>query len=358
MNFLKKKLKPLTSGLGTANQASNLPHARSTNKPNKATHNKDRDLEDDLYDEYVVEAPPHPSELLALGVDPSEIDVNDPDKLRELYNRAKELGQDKGTNSILLAKQRQKEQIEEKKKTREEWKIFDSITARADLVAKQSQKHIEQLQKASAVEQLKEPEYELRLSPDQVFKSTASVKVEKEANEWVDFGDSTDAAAVLVAAAKESEAQPNDEPELDEFGCPKQKRRPSQVVASEKIIVQNLLDDFGIDLRSPEEKARAEREQAAARRAADAAAAAAKATGQSKRQDIDLKAVARPRPRPHSAIEEDPFDTSHLAAAVPNILQQEDLLKVEDNNDDDGVEDVKSEPAKVFDPFDTSYVDI
>lgn len=175
MNYLKKKIKTTTGGVNNNNN----------------NNNKEKDLEDDLYDEYVVEAPPHPSELIALGVDPNEIDINDPDKLRELYKKAKEEGKDKQVNSVLLAKQRQKEEIEEKKKTKEEWKFFDSITARVEQAVKESQKTLDQLKETSTVEKLTQPEYELRLTADEVFKSSKTVKQEKSADNWIDFGEGT-----------------------------------------------------------------------------------------------------------------------------------------------------------------------
>lgn len=172
MNYLKKKIK----SPGTNN--------------NNSSNNNNKDLEDDLYDEYVVEAPPHPSELLALGVNPDEIDINNPDKLRELYRKAKEEGKDKQINSVLLAKQREKEEIEEKKKTKEEWKFFDSLTARVEQAVKDSQKTLDQLKDTNIIEKLSEPEYELKLSADEVFKSSSNnVKLEKSANQWIDFGE-------------------------------------------------------------------------------------------------------------------------------------------------------------------------
>ena len=46
------------------------------------------DEEEELYDEHIFEAPTHPSELLALGVDPAQIEANNPDKLRKLGTQA------------------------------------------------------------------------------------------------------------------------------------------------------------------------------------------------------------------------------------------------------------------------------
>lgn len=189
MNFLKKLKQPLTGPKG--------------NKQNNNHNNTDKDLEDDLYDEYVVEAPPHPSELLALGVDPNAAGVNLDEKLKELYSKSKTEGNKIACNSVLLAKQRQKEEIEEKKKTREEWKYFDSLTARVQQAVDSTKKTLDHLKESSAIDELTQPEYELKLSADELFKSSATVKQEKEgADNWVDFGEETDEKKKIAAAAE------------------------------------------------------------------------------------------------------------------------------------------------------------
>lgn len=360
MNFLKKKLKPLTSGL--TNAASNVTSNSHSNNKNDKT---DKDLEDDLYDEYVVEAPPHPSELLALGVDPTDIDVNDPEKLKELYRKAKEEGKDKKTNSVLLAKQRQKEEIEQKKKTREEWKFFDSITARVEQVVKDSQKTLEHLKESSAVDKLDEPDYELRLSADQLFKSSATVKQEKSANNWIDFSDEDN-------LKKEEEKKLQSEggtgaSDLDEFGCPKRKLSTDDSRSSEaqNFVVNELLNDFGIDLRPENQRKEKQLDQAKKAQPKD------KKDVSPPKIDIDLKAAARPRPRPTAPAsasaqetqkkdqakepEVDPFDTSFVATPSSNIDLFDTTEEIETPQQ---VEQPEQEPTRDLDPFDTSYVNL
>lgn len=359
MNFLKKKLKPLTSGLTSAatNITSNSQH------PHSRSDKGEKDLEDDLYDEYVVEAPPHPSELLALGVDPTDIDVNDPDKLKELYRKAKEEGKDKKTNSVLLAKQRQKEEIEEKKKTREEWKFFDSITARVEQAVKDSQKTLQQLKESSAIDKLSEPEYELKLSADQVFKSSATVKQEKSANNWIDFSEEENSKRKekekedQLKAAKNNSLTNNSEL-LDDFGCPRKGSQANSVkLESQNFIVEELLNDFGLDLRTADQKKASVAEKLSKSKQTKEEAEP------TKRLDIDLKQAARPRPKPStsqasgkekSVKEEqvdDPFDTSFVAATVAT----DSLLlgpAVEDEKQ------VQESPTRALDPFDTSFINI
>lgn len=350
MNYLKKKLKPLTAGLTASNNHTN----------------KQKDLEDDLYDEYVVEAPPHPSELLALGIEPSEIDVNDPDKLRELYKKAKEEGKDKKTNSILLAKQRQKEEIEEKKKSAEEWKFFNNLTLRVEQVVKESQKNLDQLKGSSAIETLAEPDYELRLTPDQVFRPTSTVKLEKEGeNSWVDFGDEDSNFKTDKSEGTAKDKQEEKE-EFDEFGCPKRKLSvvdgPS--IQAPSPVVDVLLEDFGIDLRTAEQRKAIEEKQRELERQqqlAKAREAKSKGPESPKKLDIDIKAAARPRPRPgkqqesektttSEPLEElDPFDTSFVAPPADSSS-----LMLEEPKE----EPKESEQPKVVDPFDTSYVNL
>lgn len=379
MNYLKKKLKPLTTGL--TNAATNVTAATgagsSSGRHNHNNrHNFDKDLEDDLYDEYVVEAPPHPSELLALGVDPTDIDVNNPEKLKELYRKAKEEGKDKKTNSVLLARQRQKEEIEEKKKTREEWKFFDSITARVEQAVKDSQKTLEQLKESSAIDKLTEPEYELKLSADEVFKSSQSVKTEKSAENWINFNEEDSSAA-----GKEKKP-PKEHQLLDDFGCAIERRRSSvQQVSSRKasaaavdnsnFVVEELLKDFGIDLRPADERKISEepkkREQVVEAPGSSESSKPPKA--EPKKLDIDLRVAARPRPRPTTAKteqpaapEEDPFDTSFVAEPVLFDEQGEkQLLGEEDPFDQPASASAKQqieEPARLLDPFDTSYVNL
>lgn len=377
MNYLKKKLKPLTTGL--TNAATNVTAATgagsSSGRHNHNNrHNFDKDLEDDLYDEYVVEAPPHPSELLALGVDPTDIDVNNPEKLKELYRKAKEEGKDKKTNSVLLARQRQKEEIEEKKKTREEWKFFDSITARVEQAVKDSQKTLEQLKESSAIDKLAEPEYELKLSADEVFKSSQSVKTEKSADNWINFNEDDSAAA-----GKEKKPSKEDQLLLDDFGCAIERRRSSvqQVSSSRKasaannsnFVVEELLKDFGIDLRSADERKISEepkkRDELVEAPAINESTKSPKADP--KKLDIDLKAAARPRPRPTTARaeqqvapEEDPFDTSFVAEPVLFDEKDEKQLFGEEDPFQQPAASVKpvEEPERVLDPFDTSYVNL
>lgn len=363
MNFLKKKLKPLTSGLtSAADYATNSHH-----KHNKNSNTGDKDLEDDLYDEYVVEAPPHPSELLALGVDPTEIDVNDPEKLKELYRKAKEEGEDKKTNSILLAKQRQKEEIEEKKKTREEWKFFDSLTSRIEQVVKDSQKTLEQLKETSAIEKLSEPEYELRLSADQVFKSSATVKQEKSANNWIDFNEEGSAEKGSTADKGETDNNTSNQ-ELDEFGCVRRNTltgTSAPLADAQNLIVEELFEDLGIDLRPAGKQNRAAQQQPVA---SQQVAVGSNPNIESRRQssssakNIDLKATARPRPRPNTATESvtaakaqepDPFDTSFVATTEP----VEAPLLGSNNEASIPVEQAPPSP-RVFDPFDTSYINL
>lgn len=230
MNFLKKKLKPLTSGSITTanlNQFGTGPGGQTKKGQTSGTHNNNRDLEDDLYDEYVIEAPPHPSELLALGVDPNEIDTGNPDKLRELYKKAIEEGKDKKTNSIFLARQRQKEELEEKKRTREEWKFFDSLASRVEEVVKTSQKNLDHWKESSTISQLTEPEYELRETADQVFKSVTTIKQEKGENDWIDFDEEGSEKVDLKAAARprprpRSQSATSDEPKQQQ----QQKQQP------------------------------------------------------------------------------------------------------------------------------------
>ena len=363
MNFLKKKLKPLTSGLtSAADFASNSHH-----KHNKNSNIGEKDLEDDLYDEYVVEAPPHPSELLALGVDPTEIDVNDPEKLKELYRKAKEEGKDKKTNSVLLAKQRQKEEIEEKKKTREEWKYFDSLTSRIEQVVKNSQKTLEQLKETSAIEKLSEPEYELKLSADQVFKSSSTVKLEKSANNWIDFEE--EESTKKEKANKSGEVKNIADQELDEFGCARRNTltgTSAPQLDAQNLIAEELFEDFGIDLRPTEKKKATQQQQAPANQQVVVGSTpnteSRRQSTSSAKLNIDLKATARPRPRANTAAETvtaakvqpepDPFDTSFVSAepvevSLPNS-SNEAVIPVEQ----------PLPSPRVFDPFDTSYINL
>lgn len=367
MNFLKKKLKPLTSGFIPAT-AGNVTTGSGSSKHNKAN----RDLEDDLYDEYVIEAPPHPSELLALGVDPTDIDVNDPEKLKELYRKAKEEGKDKKTNSVLLAKQRQKEEIEQKKKTREEWKFFDNLNARVEQVVKESQKNLEHLRESSAIDKLTEPDYELRLSADQVFKSSGTVKQEKSANNWIDFSEEDSSNRKGGGRAGEDSSKPKEGvEEFDEFGCPKSKRSPSEQAAiaeSQKYIVEELLEDFGIDLRTADQKKTQPLAKETAGPAVFVKDQVEKPAEPVKKLDINLKAAARPRPRPNagkaqpdSPNEPDPFDTSFAATSVEPSLLGDDPPgeKEEPSTIKEPIEQttqISSEPVRALDPFDTSYV--
>lgn len=399
MNYLKKKLKPLTTGLTNAatnvtasGAGSSSSFGRHNHHHNKQTnrHNFDKDLEDDLYDEYVVEAPPHPSELLALGVDPTDIDVNNPEKLKELYRKAKEEGKDKKTNSVLLARQRQKEEIEEKKKTREEWKFFDSITARVEQVVKDSQKTLEQLKESSAIDKLSEPEYELKLTADEVFKSSSHLlKQEKNANNWIDFGEDDDGKSGKGSKSEKKESKKEDNSLLlDEFGCPIERRRSSaqqqasglkttgdKAAEGQSYVVEELLKDFGIDLRSAEarklsEEAKKSKRQDKEETTQSGDSKSATETGP-KKLDIDLKAAARPRPRPAAAAqteqlatgqEEDPFDTSFVADPFAISVQEEKQLfgderDLRDEVKSDNITDI-AQSERVIDPFDTSHVNL
>lgn len=372
MNFLKKKLKPLTSGFN------NQSAANATGNQG-GHHNKD--LEDDLYDEYVVEAPPHPSELLALGVEPSEIDINDPEKLKELYRKAKEEGKDKKINSVVLARARQKEEIEEKKRTKEEWKFFDSLSSRVEQVVKESQKNLDHWKESSAVSELTEPDYELRQTADEVFRSVTAAKIEKGANDWVDFdeeGESKKLAKIKMADNKNDQETSG---ELDEFGCAR--RRGSSIVnANKNIVVKEILEDFGIDLRSAEERRafeakqrQAAEEEEARKRLAKTAQPVEPPQAVASKQD-EIKIVARPRPRPKSGDKEkietnesspakpqelDPFDTSFVAVTTPSLEQPTTTVTETNHNiNSDKSEPLakEPEPAKFVDPFDTSYVNL
>uniref|UniRef100_A0A6G1S8M2 Uncharacterized protein n=1 Tax=Aceria tosichella TaxID=561515 RepID=A0A6G1S8M2_9ACAR len=388
MNYLKKKLKPLTSGFN--NQAATTT---SGNQQQRGHHNKD--LEDDLYDEYVVEAPPHPSELLALGVEPTEIDINDPDKLRELYRKAKEEGKDKKTNSVLLARARQKEEIEEKKRTREEWKFFDSLTSRVEQVVKESQKNLDHWKESSAVSELTEPDYELRQTADEVFRSVTAAKLEKGANDWIDFDEDSGTSSKKKDQNNNKDNSTTNQEEggdFDEFGCPK-RRASSSVNESQNIVVKELLEDFGIDLRTAKQREALEKrqrqeeeEREKERKKLEAAAAAAAQLANSqpanKLDATTTKIVARPRPRPKNSKEEperqesssssnpakplelDPFDTSFVAAKTPELEQvvAAETIPTDTNNTkttkSEQTTDRKPEQAKFVDPFDTSYVNL
>ena len=322
MNFLKKKLKPLASTF-------------TSTSANSGAQNAGRDLEDDLYDEYIVEAPPHPSELLALGVDPEKIDVNDPDKLRELYRKAKEEGRDKQTNSVLLAKQRQKEELEERKRTGEEWKFFDSLSSRVEQAVKDSQKSLEVLRDRSAVNKLQEPDYELRQTADEVFRPASSVKAEKGANEWVNFGDQSEAKQQQQQREEPSEEEcnrdkDNNGQELDCFGCPKRK---TSLANTNQVAVESLLEDLGIDLRT-EEQRRAQASKRLKQNLSDG------------KQATTAELAASKANPGGQQVEVDPFDTSFLADDLrPVGGQKAGALKDE------------SEKG-MLDPFDTSYVNL
>lgn len=341
MNFLKKKLKPFTTGL-TTNTTSNS--------------NKNKDLEDDLYDDYVVEAPPHPSELIALGVDPSEIDANDPDKLRELYKKVKEKGKDKQVNSILLAKQREKEEIEAKKKTREEWKYFDSLTSRLDQVVQDSRKSLNQLKELSAIDKLNQDEIELPPSAYLEFKAPTPVrKVENKS----DQNNSKEGSSNNKKAAEDDKITPQEvdsESEFDEFGCPIRKLSIVEPVLTETAnhIAEELLEDFGIDLRSAEQKRALEEKQKVQELERARERSKVEVPLAPEKSKIAIKARPRPKPGAQQEItnqteikEEDPFDTSF----VPSI--GDDLLK-------ETTEETRTVPEspKIFDPFDTSYIKI
>lgn len=347
MNFLKKKIKPLTSGF-----INNSAHSS-----NKQQGKADQDLEDDLYDEYVVEAPPHPSELLALGIDPNEIDVNDPEKLKELYRKAKEEGKDKKTNSTLLARERQKEEIEQKKKTREEWKFFDSITARVEQVVKESQRTLDHLKESSAIDKLTEPDYELRLSADQVFTSSATVKAEKSANNWIDFSEESNSKK----ETDESSKTVADNLNIDGVSSRKTSLIDPAILESQNYIAEELLNDFGIDLRTAEQK-KASQQQAIKEKTEPEITK----TEVLQKTEIDLKAAARPRPRPRpnqattvevkekKGEEADPFDTSFISAPVDTSSL--DTVEKESNKTES--ENQVPISTRVLDPFDTSYVNL
>jgi hypothetical protein len=330
MNFLKKKLKPLTSGFNQSTAATSSTASSATTTSHSRTNQHKKDLEDDLYDEYVVEAPPHPSELIAL---------------RELYRKAREEGKDKKFNSVLLARQRQKEEIEEKKRTREEWKFFDSLTSRVEQVVKESQKNLNHWRESSAVSELTEPEYELRQTADEVFRSVTAAKLEKGANNWIDFDE--DAARAKAAKQKEQatagqDQQANPEEEFDEFGCPK-RRASSQVNETQNIVVKEILEDFGIDLRTAEQRKAFEKkqkeEEEKQRQLQATQARPPVLPGADSKPDKPEKIVARPRPRPKGAVQDnvdsnnnkadnhsvepqqlDPFDTSFVAPEVVGIV--------------------------------------
>lgn len=391
MNFLKKKLKPLTSGLTNTNQT-------TAGQGKRGGHTTSKDLEEDLYDEYVVEAPPHPSELLALGVEPTEIDVNNPDKLRELYEKAIEEGKDKKTNSVLLARQRQKEELEEKKRTREEWKFFESLTTRVEQVVKSSQKNLDHWKETSAIDQLAKPDYELRQTANEVFKPVTNSKIEKDANNWIDF----DEDQKNTSNNKEGErlvARSKDEKQVDEFGCPDERKATTLTGEGSTLVVDELLEDFGIDLRTEEQKRAIERKLEENRKEAEKAPAAAAAAQRAKLEvterkeqpesvasrggrAIDIRPAARPRPRPRPTpgsqeetssrgkqaqeLEVDPFDTSfvepvvagvkqnierdhHPLAAAASAIQNERLADL-------GANETRSGPF--VDPFDTSHVNL
>lgn len=362
MNFIKKRLKPLTSGLSSGFTTSN------TNARNKSERNQE-DLESDLYDDYVVEAPPHPSELLALGVDPTDIDVNDPDKLRELYKKAKQEGKDKKTNSILLAKQRQKEEIEEKKKTREEWKFFDSLNARVEEAVKNSQKTLSQLKESSAIDKLNEPDYELRLTADQVFKSANSVKQERSVNNWINFSEEADP----FGGDKGNIIQIEEEDPFGLGGSSKnkndkrvEKRGSFGQDNNQQLIVEELFEDLGIDLRPVDQR----RESPSP----SPSNSASKATA-SKQSGL----TARPRPKAGGCREEedtrdsaeasrlladDPFDTSFIETAIEKpeliggILTHNKGVHLEQGKICLGTEEEAKPAISPEDPFDTSYVNL
>lgn len=297
MNYLKKKLKPLTSGLSSVTSNITSSHSHQNNR-----HDKDEDLENDLYDDQVIDVPPHPSELLALGIDPTDIDVNDPDKLRELYRKAKEEGNDKKTNSVLLAKQRQKEEIEEKKKTKEEWKFFDSITARVEQAVKESQKTLEHLKESSAIETLAEPNYELRLTPDQVFKPAAAIKQERSAENWIDFNEGECDEASIIKL----------EENISRSKVPQEKQGEAISVLGN----QHLLDDLLKDTNPSSSPSSPTRER-------------------NIKSELPTEEV-------------DPFDTSFVLGAIE---KQESVLKETSHSREQAV-------AKSVDPFDTSYVNL
>lgn len=325
MNFLKKKLKPLTSGL-SSNQTS------STTK--KQTRKEEEDLESDLYDDYVVEAPPHPSELLALGVDPTDIDVNDPEKLRDLYRKVKEEGKEKKINSVLLAKQREKEQIEEKKKTREEWKFFDSLTARCEEAVKSSQKKLDELKESSAIESLSQPEYEFRDHSEPTTTTTIESKV-----------------AVVVEEEKKGLVE-EDILKLDEqdpFGfsistttntkslgsitqtAPIESHSTSDSEQQQQHIVEELFEDLGIDLRPSDQRAKSP---------------ITPSHLNSKEAKKTTKTTTTTTPI-NQLEEEDPFDTSF----IESVLEKPDKIE----------ETIESRLEAKFsnvDPFDTSFVNL
>lgn len=305
MNFLKKKLKPLTSGLSSV--TSNL-----SSHPNSKHNKDDEDLDSDFYNDQVVDVPPHPSELLALGVDPTDIDVNNPDKLRELYRKAKEEGRDKKTNSVLLAKQRQKEDIEEKKKTAEEWKFFDSITARVEQVVKESQKTLEQLKESSAVETLAEPDYELRLTPDQVFRPVSPAKQERSANNWINFEEDRQVGDIIKI-------------EPDPFGLVSQQassgKQQKQIEQPQRTGNQNLLDDL-LDDFSPVPKQSAQ-----------------VTTNTVKKVELDKPEAASKT----AGNIDDPFDTSFVQDPIEKANTFKEGLELSET---------------IVDPFDTSFVNL
>lgn len=310
MNFLKKKLKPLTSGL--------------SNSQSKQTNQK-QDLESDLYDDYVVEAPPHPSELLALGVDPTDIDVNDPEKLRELYRKVKEEGKEKKVNSVLLAKQRQKEEIEEKKKTREEWKFFDSLTARCEEAVKSSQKKLEELKETSTIDALTQPEYEFRDYSKEIAIATTSQesnkKEEEEEEEEVkgQIGlveadilklDEQDPFGFTISSSRTIESESVKASEQQEES---QKGDSEQ----EQHIVEELLQDLGIDLRPSEQRLKSPIWP-----------------GNKQKESAEKKKAL-------VHLEEDPFDTSFIESVLEKPETLESRLEAKFSN---------------LDPFDTSFV--
>lgn len=342
MNFLKKKLKPIAANI-TSSSANNSQFQRNKNKNSKPGN----DLEDDLYDDYLVEAPPHPSELLALGVDPAEIDANDPEKLRELYLKAKSDSKISNVNSVLLARERQKLEIEEKKKTREEWKFFDSITSRVEQVVKQSQQTLDQLKESSAVDHLQEPEFELRLSADEVFKaSSSSHNLKKDQNGWINFDSIEERQKKDLENKDSGEIQPDSMSET--------------LPQNNKNIVDELLEDFGLDLRSPEERKRDKISKQLQEKQQEKQKEIQTSKQVQEVTNIDLKKAVRPRPRPQNQKIEDPFDTSYVQAPLEEEFNSDKLNKfnqlTEENFSSKDTEQDLKQVEKVIDPFDTSFV--
>jgi len=154
MNFLKKKLK---------------------------VYNKPKHDDDDDYDHYPIQVPPHPSTLnqdqTANGVPTQPLQQEPEISADELLEQLRE--------KEFVRKKEEKEKIKEKeenKKDREDWQFFLSLTAKVEDITSRTQSALEKLKDTSAVDEIiNESDYDYVPQNDE--------NAPKPAGSWIAFSE-------------------------------------------------------------------------------------------------------------------------------------------------------------------------